>query len=375
MPGEQSAVLVTSSYPPAVCGVGDYTACLAHHLRIGDDALLTVWTRARDGLSPDARAVADTFDAAGVRRLMETVRREHPALVHLQYEAALYAPSVARLAGVCRRAGVPLVTTLHALDGPRAWGRAHRLALAPLLLESRALVVCSGRQFAALSRLPGVRSKTHRVPVGSTVPPCGPAPERGGSEPATTPLRLVYFGFVWRGRHLEALVEALAAANAAVRAPRAGATLTIIGEVRDGAYAEELRALATARGVGDRLVFTGALPASEVSCYLSRAEVALLPFPTGASTGRTTLMAALEHGLPVVTTAVRENWDARFRPGDNLACAPAGDFAAFAAEAARVAADADLRRHLAEGAARLAPEFAWPKIAAATRAVWGAACR
>jgi glycosyltransferase involved in cell wall biosynthesis len=280
----------------------------------------------------------------------------------LQYEAALYAPAVAvRLPAACRRAGVPLVTTFHSLDGPKAWGHSRRLALLPLLLGSDAVVVCAGRPFRALSRVPALAGKTHLIPVGSTVPAAARRGTAAAAEARGVPLRMVYFGFVWAGRGLDAAVRALAAAHAA---SPTGATLTLIGEVRDPAHAAELTSLARTLGVEGRVAFTGNLSAPEVSRRLADADVALLPYPTGVSTGRTTLMAALEHVLPVVTTyAPSGGLDARFRDGENMLLSPAGDADAFARETARAATDVGLRARLSAGASRLAREFSWERIA------------
>lgn len=46
----------------------------------------------------------------------------------------------------------------------------------------------------------------------------------------------------------------------------------------------------------------GNLPADELARWLAAADVYLAPFVDGASTRRTTLMAAMQHGLPIVAT-------------------------------------------------------------------------
>jgi hypothetical protein len=202
-----------------------------------------------------------------------------------------------------RRAGARFVSTLHSLDGPPRWGRAGRAALLPLLLGSDSVVVCSERQRRALSRLPGgLGRRVALVPVGATVLP-------DGARPATRvpgPLRFIYFGFVWRGRNIETLLRALAAVPEA--------TLDVAGGIRDAAYHDELVALAERSGVAGRVRFRGDLPAPKISRALHEADVALLPFATGASTGRTTLMAAFAHGLPVVTMAAPDNVSPLFTP-------------------------------------------------------------
>jgi len=351
---QKSIVLLCSTAPPTVCGIGDYTARLAAAL--GEERVrVNVWTRETVG-------AGGAWDGSALRTLAGRLRgADRPALLHLQYETALYDHrpgfplAVARAA---RRAGVPLVTTFHSLDGPSAWGRAHRIALLPLLPGSDAVTVCSERQFRALQRLPGrFRTKVHLVPVGSNVPVAATPRDRFAS-PAS-PLRLVYFGFVWRGKQIETAVRALAAVNE----ESGPARLTIVGAIREEAYREETLALAASVGVADRVTFTGELSVSEISCTLAHADIALLPYPTGASTGHGTLAAALEHSLPIVTTDLPANRSPLFADGDNLLLAPAGNDEIFVRQTVRLAKDAALRRRLSIGAMRLAESFSWPTIA------------
>jgi len=53
----------------------------------------------------------------------------------------------------------------------------------------------------------------------------------------------------------------------------------------------------------DRLHVTGMLEAADVSSHISACDMMLQPYPDGASSRRGSLMAAISHGKPVVTTA------------------------------------------------------------------------
>ena len=144
----------------------------------------------------------------------------------------------------------------------------------------------------------------------------------------------------------------------------------VIGGIRDTTYHAELLALAERLGIRERVSFTGELSAADVSRRLWESDAALLPFATGASTGRSTLMAALAHGLPVVTTCDPANLPLDFRDGENLLLAPVGSEAAFIAATRRVAQDAPLRARLSHGARHLSETvFAWPIIARQTLAL------
>lgn len=331
--------MIAGNAPPAVCGIGDYTVRLAGELgALG--VPVTVWTR----------------EGAPIRTLATRIERERPAVVHLQYEADSFDGdgfALWHLSRTAKRVNAALVTTLHALNGPRSWGRWHRLALLPALALSDEIVVCSQRQWDGLRHLPGMGAKTCLIPVGSAVPVTGTRHERANGEP----LRLVYFGFVWRGRNIEMCLEALR--NVRTFIP---ATLTIIGGVKDAAYRAELETRAAVLGVADALTFTGELPAPTISQHLADADIALLPYPTGVSTGRTTFAAAVAHEVPVITTVVSANLDLKlaFEQDESFLAVPPGDSAAFVQEAVRLAADSDLRARLRRNAP--AP-FAWEKIA------------
>ena len=360
--GAASVVHVAATYPPDVCGIGDYTHLLTRALA---DAGVPaeVWTRTGARADEGVRVVAERWDAAGVRSLLREVRARRPRLIHFQFETAVWKqnPRLNLLLPLAaKRAGARFVSTLHSLDGPPAWGRASRAALLPLLLGSDSVIVCSERQRRALAHLPGgLGKRVTLVPVGTAIVPVGERPAMR----APGPLRFVYFGFVWRGRNIETLLRALAAV------PDAAATLDIVGGIRDAAYHDELVALAQNLNVVGRVRFRGDLPADDVSRALHAADVALLPFATGASTGRTTLMAAFAHGLPVVTMAAPDNLSPLFKPGENLLVSSPEEEGAFVKNVMAAAQNDALRARLADGSVALARAFAWPEIARQTLAL------
>ena len=361
--------MICASYPPRICGVGDYTSQLAENLR-WQGVKTTVWTGVNEA-EPEPGIVAplaEGWDVAGVRRLVGDLKRARPALVHLQYERSIYRDSCAvplLLPLLLRRAGLPLVTTFHALDGPRWRGRGQRLALLPLMYHSRDIVVCSQRQFHALQRLPKLGARTTLIPVGSLIPATTPRPPTR----AAGPLRLLYFGFLWRGRNVEAVLDTLKAVRETAHG--AGAALDIIGGVRGADYLAELEQRAKELGIAESVRFRGALPAAEVSEAFANADLALLPFETGVSTGRTSLMAAFDHGTPVVTYGTSDNLSPLFRDGENMSITAVGDTAGFIHRAVALANDPAVRARLSAGAAVLAESFSWEAIAGKTLGLGG----
>ena len=110
---------------------------------------------------------------------------------------------------------------------------------------------------------------------------------------------LAYFGLISRSKGLDTLLDALARLPAHFRLLVIGGAATA---PEDRVYADAIRQQIERLGLERRVTVTGHCPAEEVSAHLLAADIAALPFADGASFRRGSLLAALAHGLPVVTT-------------------------------------------------------------------------
>ncbi|MBK9942888.1 MAG: glycosyltransferase [Kouleothrix sp.] len=111
---------------------------------------------------------------------------------------------------------------------------------------------------------------------------------------------MAYFGLISRTKGLETLIDALGRLPSTVRLLLIGGAATT---AEDRAYAAAIERQIAERGLGTRVQRTGHCAPAEVSAYLLAADIAALPFSDGASFRRGSLLAALAHGLPVITTA------------------------------------------------------------------------
>jgi glycosyltransferase involved in cell wall biosynthesis len=111
------------------------------------------------------------------------------------------------------------------------------------------------------------------------------------------PLRVLYVGSLQVRKGVDILLKALATVN--------GVACEIIG---DGPQRQELHKLAHDLGLGDRVVFRGALPFEEVSLAFHRSHVLAVPSivgPGGRAEGiPTVIMEALAHGVPVIASRI-----------------------------------------------------------------------
>jgi glycosyltransferase involved in cell wall biosynthesis len=112
-----------------------------------------------------------------------------------------------------------------------------------------------------------------------------------------------------------------------------------------------------------RVVAPGHLAEEAISRHLAAADIYLAPFTDGVSTRRTTLMAALQHGLPIVGTDGHNTDEMLRRATSSMRLTPVGDRNAFSRIVCQLANDADARGDLGARARLLyEEEFDWSVV-------------
>lgn len=115
-------------------------------------------------------------------------------------------------------------------------------------------------------------------------------------------------------------------------------------------------------GVADRVHATGDLDATDLSRHVSACDVMLQPYIDGVSSRRTSVMVALAHGVPIVTTA-GELTEPLWAESAAVSLAPAGDVTAFVNETRALLTDETKRLRLSAAARTLYEErFAIERI-------------
>jgi hypothetical protein len=99
----------------------------------------------------------------------------------------------------------------------------------------------------------------------------------------------------------------------------------------------------------DRIHATGSLSAGEVSSHISACDMMIQPYPDGVSSRRGSLMAALSHGKPVVSTLGALS-EPLWHNNDSVVLVPAGNHAEMIAATESLLLDPRRRHRLAAAA-------------------------
>jgi len=391
LPTPPRLLFVTGEYPPMRGGVGDYTHILSRTMaELGASCSVITSRAARLGgppapLDPEVRPTMPSWGWRDLPLLLRAVDDVRPDVLHVQYQTGAFGMGLAPnllFPVLSRRPSRPLLAvTFHDVKEPYLFpkaGPARRWANLAVRGWADLVYVTNGHDLAAVdgpARVLPIGSNITRVPLA----PEAPREARARLGLGDTDFALGFFGFVdeWKG------VDALVDAAEQLWADGRPLTLVFVGGARAGGepswppYERAVRArLEQSTGRG-RVVWTGFADPVETSARLQALDAIALPFVEGACYRHGSLMAAIEHGLPIVTTqpdarerALEAHGIAPLADGENALLVPTRDSAALASAVGRLIDYGALRAAIGAGALRLAPQFGWERIARTSLAAY-----
>ena len=344
-------IIISPAFPPNRDGVGDYTFVLADGLADKNEVIIV--TSKLKGVKSESKnkfhviREIDKWGGLDLFHILSICKNFSPELVIIQYVSFMYGRGGINLAfpllSVLLRIRYSVFTMLHELFTPFGFSiktflmsLIQRLMLFFLIIGSDRIGVSIKVWERVLKRFFFWRKGDFRwIPIPSNIKISTKTniPEKL-SRFNKKPL-LAFFGSL----HITKIMEFLTASLDALVKKGYDAGLIVIGQDENeiSAYIKELPDY-----LRERIFCTGYCSSEDVSQYLSITDIFLLPLIDGVSSRRTSLMAALKHGLPVVTTKGFLTDDIFLQENFTL-LSPSTDKALFAANVVRVAEDEKLR--------------------------------
>lgn len=367
--------ILTGEYPPQPGGVADYTRLLATGLaKAGDE--VHVWSPSCTQTGQNDRGIqihrlVGSFGPAAILQLHRDLGQlEKPYRILVQYVPhafgwkAMNFPFCLWLFGQ-RRAPVWIMFHEVALQVDPSQSCRHNLLgrvtrqMAKLLLRSAERVFVSIPAWETLLRtLATACPPITWLPVPSNIPSQASAEDiaRVRGRIAPNPETLVFGHFGTFGALVTPLLREVLPSLLAGRPDRKGLLLGR-GGCDFGRSLEQAHA-----SLQGRLIAPGPLPENEVAAHLSACDVLVQPYPDGVSSRRTSLMAGLALGLPIVTTEGVLS-EPLWRESGAVLLAPAGDSKALVEQTEALLSDRHARARLSQRARLLyADQFSPDRI-------------
>ncbi len=367
MKAQPKVLLFSADFPPDINGVGDYTAQLAGALHDAgcDVSVLTgplqnrteaawpfpvlrpfaAWSQATLG---KVASLCDTFD-----------------VVHIQYPGVALGRSMLPnfLPAALRKRGPKTVATFHEFRAMRTRWRAR----ASVMLRGLDVAVLADgadapllRRWSRCVRPIAGPPRVEAVPIAPNIPVIDQSADaraawRAARGIGSNDIALLFFGILYPHKGVDLLLDAAEQLN------RGGLCVQpiIVGNFdREAPWRAAMEARLSMPGV----TWLRDAQAEDVSRAMHASDIAVLPYDSGAGPNRSSLLTALEHGLPTVTTD-GPSTPSDFRTTGGVIFVPPKDGAAVTRSLRTLVEDSSLRERLSQDAREASQVFSWPGIA------------
>lgn len=277
MSKDKNIVLITGSFPPNICGVGDYTKSLLDELvKSSSEFNFLMFYRER-------------WEFKYVFKYYRELRELRSRVVHLQYPTEGFKYSIVPLLLFVLNLCSAKIVTLHELSSRNLLAYIYSQILvlfADYVIVTNSLEAAHAKRFLLINK-----GKVRVVPIGSNIS-ASPGASRIMEE---RDIDLAYFGHI---RPLKGLEEflALVKADNSIKKRR----VAIIGQKLDS-YSSFFGEICDQAVQLNIHLFVN-YDESQTSDLLSKTKLVYLPFPDGVSLRRGSLLAALMNGCNIVST-------------------------------------------------------------------------
>lgn len=355
--------IVCPNFPPAAFegGISHYSARLAESLlRRGHKLCAFTSTEFTQPIA-DFKAsngveiirIPGPWNYFSIAKIRSAARDKKIDTLILQYAPAVFNNSF-RIKWAFARFPCQKITAFHTL-----WGKGVDRLVGLLILWGSSKIIATNSEITTILKkhLPFFLKKTCWIPIASAIDPN----RRQAQKNRLSMPVISYFGMLYPGKGLYLILDVLEELK---KRGRRFAFKFIGGEIiYHKSYAAQLEDDIKKRKLKGMVETLGLIPAAEVSEWLANSRFVFLPYDSGLSDRRSSLMTALVHGkailssAPVVTMPFFEN-------GVNVLWPDQPTVANYSRLIEQMLEDDELVDRLERGAKKLSQNFRWDKIAA-----------
>ncbi len=390
--------LVTGEYPPMQGGVGAFTQVLGQSMAAAGHEIHVITSR--EARPPRKAPPADQASLGGTLRRLYDINEPvpiefgllHPRgrrwrwaetrmiadlvtrydfdIVNIQYQPAAYNMRSAAVNFFPWRLKemTKTVVTFHDLRVPYLFPKAGQLrerAVRFMASQADGVIATNRADFEKLIAW-GAR-RVVEIPIGSNIIVHQPnhIELQEACEDLELPEKytlLAYFGFVNESKGVDVIIEALSKMPKSVHLVCIGGRLGTSDSVNNQLFLDHLNRLIEVYKLQSRVHWTGYLSDRRVSSYFNLADLVVLPYRDGVSLRRGTLMAAMAHGRPIVSTLPPEPI-AELKHGENIFLVPPNDPEAIVDAVKQYLQDDQPFGKIGRAAQETSYQFSWDTIA------------
>jgi glycosyltransferase involved in cell wall biosynthesis len=362
--------IISGTFPELHCGVGDYTFCLCKELKKYNLALSVITTKSPHVKSLEGVRIIqliESWNFLSLFSLLGFFRKNQADIVHIQYPTQSYKhKAMINIFPIFLKIFLPkifLIVTIHDIKTAHIF---NKLRAIPFLIFSDKIIltVIEEKEYLA-KKFPFLQSKLEVIPVGSNIEPLKFSIEErkkirqklGVKEDETL---LSNFGYILSKKELEDLLCSTKSLN------EEGLKVKLIFisdfSPQTNKYHRQLKDLVSSLNLDSLIIWTGYCLQEEVSKYLQSSDICVQLYGDGVSFRRTSFLAALCHGLPIVTSIDKELPDG-LNDTENILAVSQGDVKQLTDAIKKIITSEELRRKLCANAKELSRSFSYESIA------------
>ncbi|MDD2889466.1 MAG: glycosyltransferase family 4 protein [bacterium] len=318
--------IISRTFPPTICGVGDYSYWLANILESLNNEITVITTNKASDEKINVISIGKNWNILKLHRILSILRSANPDFIIIQYVCQLYGkagiiPNIVLLVFLIKLKfkSIKLVITFHELWIPLTFkdfilGIIQRLEAGFIILMANTSIITTNTREMALKKL-FPRARIYKIPVGSNIP------NKEKLSPSIHYLKkdftLGTFGRLHPERDLLTIISAIKI----ITVYKYNVTLKIIGKIDQGIIYTTLLKKIKDLGIEKNIIWTDSCSAKEIEKHITNLDIYLSPEIDGASGRRGALMAALSFGLPIIAYGGKDT-EKIFENGENIILIP-----------------------------------------------------